>query len=206
MNSSVTNVVVSTDEVSKGATNGIIGGDGGSTGDYTECNPNADGSIVRVFRNGILREAYTLKDGKYGGIYLSWHDNGAPHCHYVYSNGKLINVVSILDKEGRECVLPNGEQTVWKLCYVTDRDGKQHNGMVKLKVLFGTKGVTPKCRDNEYSSRAEYAIVESISDSTGKQYKMASSSREGKVDQSYIIGSTVSPDGFDDDLEKDKPI
>jgi hypothetical protein len=35
------------------------------------------------------------------------------------------------------------------------------------------------------------------------QYKMASSSHEGKVDQSYIIGFAVSSDGFDDGLEKD---
>jgi hypothetical protein len=183
----------------------------------TYSNGKIHGLYQAWWPNGTKYKETTSADGEIHGSYQEWYDNGNKYLETIYANGKmhglhqryhedgrsdytheycddkLIRVVSLRDDEDRECVLPEGDITVWK----ASKSGYV-NVYVQLEVPKEAKRVTP---DNfKFKTRVMYANVVRIVDADGKEYKSATSFVYRFKPLLYEVGKTVWPDGYDDDV------
>lgn len=170
--------------------------------------------------NGSGRKTLTVtyKDGREHGLQTCWFDNGTKSeegtyhegilqglCHRWNRQGTLISlieykdnrpqkVVSLVDHNRRENVLPDGEIQVWKACKAGGR-----YVYVRLRIPADAARVTPNTLDGTYKSRVEYGVVTEIVDDKGKSYDEAVSCIYMGVPLVYRVGREVRPDGFDPD-------
>lgn len=65
-------------------------------------NGKEEGKYERWYENGNLKETVTNVAGNTDGVYRYYYPDGKLWTEKVYSNGRLMNVVSIYDKNGNE--------------------------------------------------------------------------------------------------------
>lgn len=131
-----------------------------------------DGRLIGL----MTHRAYV--DGKRHGVW-TYYDRWRA-CQVVeYKDDVMTKVISKVDIDGRETVLPEGELTVWKA-------GKASQNDVYIKILV------PKEAGRVSSSletRIEYGKVVSIVDLQRREYTEA--------DRHYVVGEMVRADDFD---------
>lgn len=117
-------------------------------------------------------------------------------------------ITSIVDNCGRECVLPDGDITVWKACRAIDpKTGNQVNVYVKLRVPSGVARVTTHdaathIHSDEaltYKCRIATGFVEEIVDKDGNKYYEATSFVHPTKSGTYRVGQWAVPDSYNGD-------
>lgn len=184
-----------------------------------------EGLYCSYYRNGNLWELATYSDGclwgpytlyyecgqkaregeyrweEFHGTWSSWDDDGSLVEVLEYDEGKLIRVVSCVDNEDRETVLPEGEITVWK-AGVVEADGGT-DVYIRLRVPADAKRVTPmNVGIKRYLSRVSMGVVDRIEDVDGTEYPTAKGD-DGVV---YTVGATVRAPDFDADPSVTDPV
>lgn len=179
-----------------------------------------NGVSMSRYKNGAIHTVAHKKDGKLNGVCIQNYSSGSPKsvANYVedllhgrftsfypsgrlrsevdYEMGKCTRVVSLYDHAGRDCVLGDGEQTVWKVA-VTDSRVPVY---VRLTVPENAKRVTPDDGDHKlYKARVEFAKVEEIFDREGNRYQKAFSAIHYRYPVTYNVGEVVGPDFFNAD-------
>ena len=195
-------------------------------GAYREWHANGQKFRECIYKNGKLEGAYLewhdngqkckecyYKNNELEGKYTAWHNNSLLSGFYarfflptkklyykelIFKNGKITKIISMIDGDGRETVLPEGEIVVWKACKY-----KNTNVYVKIKVPKEAKRVTVYSRDPDriYKARIEYGTVIEIVDEHDNNYTEATSficPFDKKIN--YIVGQQIRGDGYDDDI------
>ena len=150
---------------------------------------------------------HTLDKGQYCGKLIYLHSTGNKYLDCECKDDKLIKINSLYDSKGRNCLLDEGNITVWKLCKV----GGIQYVYVKLSIPYSAKRVNPinvrKFRSYydsfSYKSRVEYAKVELIVDINGKEYQECHSFMGKGKQLVYKLNETVYPDGFNDNINNE---
>lgn len=165
-----------------------------------------DGKVEGLYRffnkDGAVITEWTLKKGQKHGRAM-WCRSDGTRCECDYNMGKVVRVVSLTDRQGRDAMLPDGEVEVWKACKTCK--GDDGVGLyVRLRVPADARRVTPMCSPEgkwEPQSRVEYAIVVSIDDGMGttQPYTEATSFVRKGTSLVYRVGEVVRPDGYDPD-------
>ena len=188
-------------------------------GDFTRNYPSGKPSGVCQYRQGKIWGEYktfhengqpfiqaTYRDGRCHGRLTSYYEDGTLRSEVEYADGKVLRVVSLRDQKGRDCVLGDGELTVWKVAK-TEVETAHGEGLgrewvpvyVRLTVPADAKRVTPASGQTQYKARVEFARVEEIFDRKGNRYQEAVSAIWGGA--TYKVGEVVRPNGFNPDIQ-----
>ena len=174
---------------------------------YPDGQINVEGNLGGYYRewhrNGNPKMEGTIDArGRFKGTRTEWHPDGKVRVVAEFKRDKAVRILSLCDELGRDCLLPDGEQIVWKAC-ITNPDKKNKVGVyVKIMVPKEAGRVTPIDTDNTYKSRISHGVVLAIESEDGKQYDSAVSFVYTRERLTYVVGERVAfdPDDFDDDL------
>lgn len=141
--------------------------------------------------------------GKRDGVTTTWDSKGKLKKRVNYKQGKLVRVLSHIDEQGRETVLPEGEIDVWKLCGVW-RNGERHYVYVQIRVPKSARRVTPYDRwGTSYKARVEYGTVIAITDLDGHPEPDTEAEScvylETSSRLTYTVGKEVRASSLDED-------
>ena len=138
--------------------------------------------------------------GRLTGTYTEWHPDGTVRVVGDFTRGKAVRVLSLRDESGRDCLLPAGEQIVWKAC-TTTAEKTAVDVYVKIMVPDEARRVTPVDTNKTYKSRVSHGVVLAIESEDAKHYDSAVSFVYTKERLTYVVGERVAvdPDDFDDD-------
>ena len=121
---------------------------------------------------------------------------------YLHPQNQITKVVKLLDGQGRNCVIADGDIFVWKACKATNQS-EIVNVYVQIFVPGEAKRVTPVDFRWIYKSRIEYGLVVSINDSYGNAYTRAQSFVHKDKSLDYVVDEFVKPDSFNDEVNVD---
>ena len=199
--------------------------DGVPDGDRREYYENGNKKLVCTLRTVRVPPSYTLTTirvgpsaeyyetgtpklectydarGRLKGTYTEYHATGEVRIVAEYRRDKVVRVLRLHDEVGRDCLLPAGEQIVWKACATDPVINKGVGVYVKIMVPQDALRVTPIDTKRNYKSRISYGVVLAIESADGTQYDRAVSFVYTKERLTYVVGERVAvdPDDFDDD-------
>ena len=158
---------------------------------YDEEN-NLTGKYNLYYTNGLINSVFNYFKGKKNGSFVSYYDNGKIHVTGIYKNDLIESVTELYDETGRDCLLHEGEITVWKLC-------KAENKIVYVELLVpnSAQRITDfdECLsidtiDEKIISRVNCAQVIKIFDDANNEYDNAFS-LDLKNNLTFEVGKQV---------------
>ena len=167
-------------------------------------------------RGNIISQIHYSED-RLHGLFTNWSPSGEKtlECSYVkgrregvwtewtcgkksrvleYKDDVITKVVTLLDDQGRETVLPDGEIEVWK----AGKGFGNNDVYIKIRVPAEARRVSSLYR----KARIEYGTVVSIVDREGRKYKEADNFVYDRVSLRYVVGEVVKANGFDADPDQ----
>ena len=156
-----------------------------------------EGEAVGWHRDGKKEYVAPYQNGQLEGRVVVWSPEGTVTKEAHYKEGRVTKVVTCLDDQGRETVLPDGEIHVWKLCEAKD----ETYVYVKIRVPKEAKRVTPFAftladgAQTSYKARVEYGTVVGI---FPPRYEEATSCIHSER-VIYRVGQEVRPSSLNED-------
>jgi hypothetical protein len=186
-----------------------------------------EGLYIKYDPDGNKIKELTYDCGQFHGVRKQWnsrekepywtaeYQHGILHGKFIYigvdgvreerkyQNNKLHQIVSLTDKNGNNCALPEGNIEVFKACRAIcdSATGKYTNVYVKLLVSADALRVTPRNDDDFFKARISKGVVVEIVDEKGNKYDRAESTVHRENILIYEMNKEVTPDKFDDSLE-----
>ena len=146
-----------------------------------------DGPFTMSYPAGTVEGSYV--HGRRHGRWTWYTTDGRQDKVIEYRHDVMTKLVALLDDQGRETVLPDGEIDVWKA-------GKGPSGndvYIKIRVPAEARRVSTL----QQKARIDWGTVVSIVDDEGKEYKEAHNFVRETVSLRYAVGEVVQADGFD---------
>lgn len=165
------------------------------------CTSNTQNDIQNDIQNDMLIETTKNRQGEFDRVKISFREKKLFVEKILHRKNEIIEIKSLIDNLGRECVLSKGEQIVWKAC-LTENKTKVY---VKLCVPEHARRVTPDILIEYYDSssyahkcRIDSAFVVQIIDKDEKEYDVAYSPFQ-KMKLTYRVGQDVMDCNFNED-------